>query len=117
MFRNGGWGWGVVVWGGEFVFLQGGGGISYRSWGECSWCRSTSCSLIINSSYSHPFEEGCLEHGIRLSQPAGGRTPVGGGWGRDGEGVRFLAFLEHCCLLMNENLMQPVRGPIVADFG
>lgn len=39
------------------------------------------------------------------------------GWGRDGEGVRFLALLEHCCFLMNENLAQPVRGPIVADFG
>lgn len=42
---------------------------------------------------------------------------VGGG-GETARGGRFLAFfLEHCRLLMNENLMQPVRGPIVADFG
>lgn len=37
--------------------------------------------------------------------------------GETARGGRFSAFLEHCCLLMNENLMQPVRGPIVADFG
>ena len=78
-------------WGGVVCVSAGGGGIrALGVGGECSRCRSTSCSLIINSSYSHPFEKGCLEHGIRLSQPAGGRTPVGGGGGRDCEGGAVL---------------------------
>lgn len=49
-----------------------------------------------------------LEDALLLVAVVGGGGDSKGGW--------FLAFLEHCSLLMNENLMQPVRGPIVADF-
>lgn len=110
MFRNGAWG--LAGGGGSLCFCLGGGDQSWE--GGCSQCRSTSCSLIINSSYSHPFEEGCLERG---SAPASLLEDAFWGGGERLPGGRFLAFLEHCRLLMNENLMQPVRGPIVADLG